>query len=314
MPPEAAVAPAAPAGQDAPKKPDAAAPGAPAKTAEEIAAAAAAGGAAAPAAENPFEFELDIKGQKQKLDFKDKARLTAVLQKALYADQVIKDASQAKKGAEALMEKIKTREGLREVLSDKAIGVDFKKWVLEEVREMMEEEKLTPEQKEIKELQNFKRKTEEEATRAKADAAAKAQRDKLMKDAGAARTLIVEAMKKYPDIPQTQATMDAVIQNMRAGYLRFGKHLTAEQAMTVYSSQYWASLTRIMENMTPEQMLARFGQKTLDKIQKFKLDELRKRTDPRNKKPDGDGSPAKAKKHLTEKEFEKHFQELAGGL
>jgi hypothetical protein len=178
---------------------------------------------------------------------------------------------------------------------------------------MMDEEKLTPEQKELRDLQAFKKSTEEAGVRAKADAAANAQNEKLMKDAQVARTGIIEAMKKYPDIPQTQATMDACIQNMRAGFRRFGKHLTAEQAMTVYSQQYWTSLTRVLETMTPEQMLIRFGQKTLDKIQKFKLDELRKKTSP-GTKPTATGEPAKPKKHLTEKEFDKHFRELAGGL
>jgi hypothetical protein len=308
MPPDASIAaaPAAPAIEPKSKAADPLAPAAPVSPDP--------GAASAPASpENPFEYELDVKGQKQKINFQDKARLTAVLQKALYADQVIKDAAQAKKGAEALMEKIKTRQGLREVLSDPAIGADLKQWALEEVREMMDDEKLTPEQRQIKELQDFKRKTEEEATRAKAEAAAKAKQEQLMKDAQVARTNIIEAMKKFPDIPQTQATMDAVIQNMRAGFRRYGKHLTADQAMTVYSQQYWTSLTKILDTMTPEQMLVRFGQKQIDKIQKFKLDELRKKTQPGAKTAvPGSDAPAKPKKHMTEKEFDKHFRELAG--
>lgn len=267
-----------------------------------------------PVIDNPFEFELEVKGQKQKMNFQDKARLTAVLQKALYADQVIKDATQATKGASAFMAKLKEPGGLKEILSDPAIGMDYKKFALDTVREMMEEEKLSPEQKELRELQNFKKSSEETAARAKADAAAKAQRDETMKLATQARTGIIDAMKKFPDIPQTQATMDAVIQNMRAGFRRFGKHLTAEQAMTVYSQQYWNSLTRTLDTMTPEQMLVRFGQKTLDKIQRFKLDELRKRTQPGSRKPAVAGEPEKKKKNMTEKEFERHFQDLAGGL
>lgn len=311
MPPEATAAPAAPAAPVIEPKP---------KLPNESSAAAAPAtpsAGAAPASDavvDPYEFELDVKGNKQKLKFADKNQLMAVLQKALYADQIIKDASQAKKGAEALMEKIKTRQGLREVLSDKAIGVDIKQWALEEVRELMEEEKLSPEQKELRDLQNYKKTKEEEVIRAKAEAATKAQQQETMKLAQEARTGIIDAMKKFPDIPQTQATMDAVIQNMRAGFRRFGKHLTAEQAMSVYSQQYWSSLTRVLETMTPEQMLVRFGQKTLDKIQQFKLAELRKKTAPGTKPPSANGESAPKKKHLTEKEFEKHFQELAGGL
>jgi hypothetical protein len=311
MPPEAAVAPAAGAAPAAPLEPKATVID---PTAAGGAAPAKPAAGAEPVVDAPFEFELDVKGQKQKINFQDKARLTAVLQKALYADQVIKDAAQAKKGAEAFMLKLKEPGGLKEILSDPAIAVDYKKWALEQVREMMEEEKLTPEQKELRDLQNYKKGKEEEVTRAKAEAAAKDQRDKLMKDAAVARGSIIESMKKFPDIPQTQATMDAVIQNMRAGFRRFGKHLTPDQAMTVYSQQYWTSLAKTMETMTPEQMLVRFGQKNLDKIQKFKLDELRKRSQPGYKPPVAGDVPAKPKKHMTEKEFDKHFQTLAGGL
>lgn len=275
----------------------------PLKKAEEI----------APVVDDPFEFDLDIGGKSQKLKFQNKDQLKAVLQKALYADQVIKDASQAKKGAAELMAKIKTPQGLREVLQDPDINMDVKKFALDIVREMMDDEKLTPEQRELRELQSYKKQKEEEGVRAKADAAAKAAQEKETQQATVVRGEIIGAMKKYPDIPQTQATMDAVIQNMRAAYQRFGKHLTAEQAMTVYSEQYWTSLQKILDTLPPEKILERFGKKTLDKIQQLKLNELRKATDP-NKKPIVADTDVKKKKHLTEKEFDKHFQTLAGGL
>lgn len=261
--------------------------------------------------EDPFEFDLDVKGQKQKLKFQTKDQLKAVLQKALYADQVIKDASQAKKGAEALISKLKTPQGLREVLSDPEISLDYKKFALDIVKEMMDEEKLTPEQKEARDWRTKAEKLEQEK-KAREDAE-KAQQEQQKRAELAQRTRgeIISAMKKYPDIPQTQATMDAVIQNMRAGFLRFGKHLTAEQAMAVYSEQYWKSIGGVLDKMEPDAILKRFGQKTLDKIQQFKLKELKEKTDP-SKQGAASVSGDKKKKHMTEKEFEKHFQTLAG--
>jgi hypothetical protein len=100
---------------------------------------------------------------------------------------------------------------------------------------------------------------------------------------------------------------------MRAAFKRFGKHLTAEQAMSVYSEQYWTSFAHTVDKLTPEQVASRFGKfpKILDKLQKMKLDELKKKTNPALQKNVGDGT-VKKKKHLTEKEFDKHFQELAG--
>lgn len=262
-------------------------------------------------AEDPFEFELDVKGKKEKIKFSGKDQMKAVLQKALYADQVIKDASQAKKGAEALMQKLKTPQGLREVLTDPDINVDMKKFALDIVREMMDDEKLTPEQREARE---WKTKAEKlQAAQDEREAAEKNAKEKAKNDALAIelRGEIVGAMKKYPDIPQSQATMDGVIQNMRAAFRRFGKHLTAEQAMSVYSEQYWKSLGTTIDTMPEELILKRFGQKTLDKIQRIKLKELQDKTNPARLKQEINPE-IKKKKNLTEKEFEKHFDTLAG--
>lgn len=265
----------------------------------------------APVADDPYEYELDVKGQKQKIKFANKDQLKAVLQKALYADQTIKDATQAKKGAAELMEKIKTRAGLREILSDPAIGVDIKKWAIEEVQDMMADEKLTPEQREAR--QTTKERDELKAWREQKEKAEKdaIQAEKNKKLMATVSGEIITAMKKYPDIPQTQATMDACIQNMRAAFKRFGKHLTAEQAMSVYSEQYWTSLHSILDKMEPDAILKRFGPKTLDKLQKLKLAELKAKTQPGNKTPVGDVDVTK-KKHMTEKEYDKHFAGVAG--
>ena len=264
-----------------------------------------------PIEEDPLEFELDVKGNKQKLKFANRDQLKAVLQKALYADQVIKDGVQAKKGAEALMGKLKTKEGLLEVLRDPDVNMDVKQFAIDIVKEMMADDKLTPEQKEA--IAFKKRAEAAEGTLAEQKKAAedKENQEKMQKQRREISGQIIEAMKKCPDIPQTQATMDACILNMRAAYKRFGKHFTAEQAMSVYSEQYWNAHKALLEKMTPEQLVSRFGQKILDKLQQIKLNELKDRTNPAKKVSTG-SEETKKKKHLTEKDFDKHFKELAG--
>ena len=263
---------------------------------------------ATPIAEDPLEFELDVKGNKQKLKFANRDQLKAVLQKALYADQVIKDGVQAKKGAEAFMGKLKTKEGLLEVLRDPDVNMDVKQFAIEIVKEMMDDEKLTPEQREALQFKFRAEKAEKTLEQQKQEAEEKVKQEALNKQRTEMSAAIISAMKKYPDIPQTQATMDACILNMRAAYKRFGKHLTPDQAMSVYSEQYWNAHKKLVENMTPEQLVARFGKGTLDKLQKLKLEELKAKTDPGKQKPAGELSK---KKHLTEREFEKHFKEIA---
>lgn len=260
------------------------------------------------------EFELDIKGQKQKVKA-NRAQLTQMMQKAMYADQMIKDATQAKRGAESMMAKLKSGDvrQIREIFEDPAIGVDMKKIALEVVKNMMDDESLSPEQREARE---WKTKAEryEAAEKAREDLT-KAQADKARQEAIAVRlrTDIVTAMKEYTDLPQNQATMDACIQYMRANYRKFGKTLPAADAMKLVNRDYWGGVTKLLETLTPEQIVSKFGTKGLDKLQQLKLKELRDKTNP-NAPAAPVNEPFKKKKYLTEKEYDKAFAQRIAGL
>lgn len=261
---------------------------------------------------DPYDFDLDVKGKTQKLKFESKDQLKAIIQKALYADQQIKDATQAKRGAADLMQKLKTAEGRREVFSDPEIGVDIKKWALDEVRSMMEDENLTQDQRDARDYKSkYEKLAAEQETRQKSEEE-RVRNEKSQRLAQQIRGEIIEAMKKYPDMPQTQATMDGIIQNMRAAHKKFNMKMSAEQAMKVYSHQYWQSIGGVIDKMAPEQILSRFGQKTLDKIQQLKLKELRDKMNPNAAKAQTVDPELKKKKNMTEREFDKHFQKLAG--
>lgn len=267
------------------------------------------------AAPDPYEFEdIEVKGQKQKIKFTDKKQIAAVLQKALYSEQVIKDATQAKRGAEAFMQKLKTPQGLKEVLSDPAIGGDYKRFALDIVREMMEDESLSPEQREMRQYKSENERLKEEKKVREDSENEKTNEVQRQQKLQALRGQIVTAMQKYPDIPQNQATMDALIQNMRAANRKFGLQITAEQAMAITAGQYWKSMSSALEKMSAEQILSRFGEKTLNKIQQLKLKELQNKTEP-SKKVSGLDPEFKKKKSFTEKDFDKHFSKIAlGGL
>lgn len=266
-------------------------------------------------APDPYEFDdIEIKGQKQKMKFASKDQMKAVIQKALYADQAIKDGVQAKKGAESLMSKLKTPEGLREVLRDPAIGLDLKKFVLDEVRAMMDDERLSPEERESRDAKKERdelKAWKEQREQSEKDAEQKQKNEAL---ANQTRKEIITAMDKFPDIPKTQATMDAVIQNMRAAFRKYGKHLTPDQAMTVYSQQYWASLQDVIGKLDADTISKRFGTKTLDKIQKLKLQELKEKTDPGKKGAPSETANLSKKKNLTEREYDKIFSQRLAGL
>lgn len=276
------------------------------------------------AAASPYDFDIDVKGQKQKVSFKDKQEIQAIIQKAIYADQMIKNATQATKGAEAMMERIKRAKdgdysGIKEIFDDPEVGVDLKKVALSIVQDMMEDEKLSPEQRENRDLRLYKQRKEEEESKAKADAAARDKAERFKKGLAELRTTIIGELEKYPDIPKDQATFNNIIQYMQAAYRRFGKHLTVPQATALYAHQYWKGFLTTFSNLTDDQIRARFGDKTgqkvIERIQKLKLAELKGKTDPSKKTPSaGSSGDDKPKKTMSEKDFEKHFSQQLAGL
>jgi hypothetical protein len=233
----------------------------------------------------------------------------------MYADQMIKDATQAKRGAESMMNKLKSGDinQIKEVFQDPAIGADMKKIALEIVRGMMDDESLTPEARENRDMKAKLAKYD--AEKAERETSEKTQADQQKQAALAVqlRTAIVGAMKEYTDLPQTQATMDACIQYMRANFRTHGKTLPPQEAMKLVSRDYWAGVTGILNTLSPEKIVERFGQKTLDKLQALKLQELKDKTNPGNKKPEP-GSDIKKKKYITEKEYDRAFAQRIAGL
>ena len=90
--------------------------------------------------------------------------------------------------------------------------------------------------------------------------------------------------------------------------------VTPKQAMSVYSEQYWSSLSRTMETMTPEQIEKRFGKKMLDKMERNKLESLKRKTDPANKSPQTTIKSERKSGHISERDYDRAFQERIAGL
>lgn len=330
--PEAPAAPAAPAAPTAPApKPGEEAPK-PGAAAPEIDPATGKPKVEAPAAPNPYEFELEVGKEKKKVAFKGREQLVAVLQKAIYADQMTKNATQALAGAKAIVDKLALAKkgdwsGLREMANDPEVGFDVKRFALDLVKEMMEEEKLSPEAREAKELRAKVEKFEKEEADRKANAEAAARRDRVLKDAAVVRTKIVEAFKAFPDLPVNQSTMDGVIQNMKvAGRLlakKYGKPLSTAQLMAefppskaveLYAKTFWAGIAQVVQGMTPEQISKRFGEKTLENLEKHKLKLLKEQTRPGGRAPASPPGEGGGKKNLTQKEFERSQGLSTAGL
>lgn len=276
-----------------------------------------------PTPENPYDFDVEVNGKKGKVTFKDKESAKKALQKAIYADQMTKNARQATDGANfvlGLMQKAKAGDwsGIRELAGSPEYGFNLQKFALDLVNEMIEDDKLTPEAREAKklrsEVENL-RKEKDDRLRLETE---KKIRDKNMREGTFLRGKIIESLKEFPDLDLNQATMDGVLQNMRVANRLLqkqngGKPLTMEQlvarfppkkAVEIYHKHHWEGFKRSMAKLTPEQRMEKLGENVFDEHQKTLLQKLRTNTRPGGGAAGTGAKSDGAKGKITQKEYE----------
>jgi hypothetical protein len=111
----------------------------------------------APPKQEARKYKIKVDGTEEELDEETTLKL-AQLGRA--ANKRFQEAAALRKQSEDFINLLKTDP--RKVLSNPAIGVDLKKFAEDYLIEQIEQEKLTPEQIKIKELESFKAQVEEE--------------------------------------------------------------------------------------------------------------------------------------------------------
>lgn len=258
--------------------------------------------------------EYEIGGKKVRLT---KAQQKEFIQKSGYADQQMKEAAQLKKYVANLVEKLKSPDGLEEILSDPAIGMDTKKWAIEKVKKLMADEAMDPKDRELessrKQLAAYK-KAEEEA-KAQAEQTRKASEVKAVADQ--LRNDIVQAMDSTPGLPKSQASMNRVIDYMRAAYKKTGKVLPAAEAAQLVVADWKREMNSLLKGRKPEDLQDLFEDDNLSLIEQIKLSKLKKSSE-KTMKGDDKKAPMEMKRdrkgRITEKELEKNWRDIVGGL
>lgn len=274
----------------------------------------------APVESKTEEAKAEILKRKYKVNGKE-VELTdeessAWIQKALHADQQIKEATQLKKQTAAMIEKLKTPQGLREILSDPSISLDRKQLAIEWVKEYMEEEAMDPKDRELKtvkeELAEYRAKEDE----LKAQREQEAKQAEIKQAADAFRNEIVTVMEANKAVlPKSQAVMDRIIGYMRAGYRQTGKVLPAAEAVKYVIKDYNEEVGSLTKESPIERLMEMLGPDVIEKIRKADLAALKAKLDPKASKveqPDLHKDVKKDKKgRISEKEFRK---QIFGGL
>lgn len=308
-----------PAKEATPAAPEAA-PKAEAKATEQAAPAAAAP-AKTEQMPNAIQDAITASRKKFKVDGQEielsEEEQVAAIQKAMKADKEIKRAVQMEKATKILVEKLKSKDGLKEVLSDPAIGADWKKLAIELVKEQMEDEAMDPRDRELREYRKREemRQQQEEEAKAQAEEARKA--EIRQQTANMLRNEIITALEATPDIPKSAATMDRMIMYMRAAYKANGKIMSAQEAAQKVRSEMHAEMKSFFSATDFEKISEILGPEAAKKIKDAELAKFKKEN---GDKISGDGKkpkfemPVTKKGRIRERDFNKNFKNIIAGL
>lgn len=227
---------------------------------------------------------IKVNGKEMKFT---KAQVTALAQKGFFADQKLKSMDVLQSTTSKLIEKLKTPEGLLEVLSDKALGTSKKdvfrklmasdviddelkeemsKWVYDNV---VQKSKLTPEQIENeKKLSDYERLKKAEEDR-KQKEMSEAQKTQLTNIYQAIRAEVTKQITADKTFPQTEGSIRAVVEKLRV-MNKQGVPITVEnigKALNFVKKDHLLHQQTMFDAIEdPEALIALFGEERALKI------------------------------------------------
>ena len=214
------------------------------------------------------KLKLKIDGKEEELPEEDVIRL-AQLGKG--AGKRFEEAAQIKKQAEQFINQLKSDP--RSVLCNPALGIDAKKLAEEIVWERIQEESLTPEQRQAKalqrELEEYK-KREKDAEAQRAQERQQALHEKYASDYDRRITAALQTA----NLPRTPSTVKRMAEYMFAG-LQQGHEVSAEDVVPLVRKDYQEDLQALFGNTDEDTLLQIMGESIAKKIRTADLKRLK---------------------------------------
>lgn len=222
--------PAAPAAPGTPKAPENGKPGAPATPPGDPLKAAADAAVK--------RYKLQVEGQEIEVDEKE---LISRAQKASGAEKKFEEAAKARRMMETLLAKLKDPEGWWQVLAHPMIGHDPHKLAEELVWRKLQEEKLTPEEKQIRQAQEILKRDEQ---RKKMEEQRKAQQRmaEMQKEAGAKLSESIKGTLETAGLPKSAWTVRMMAYFMHKGWTQYNVRLQPADVVGMVKKQYQAMI------------------------------------------------------------------------
>jgi hypothetical protein len=223
----------------------------------------------------PKTYEVKVNGKMVKMTEEE---VLARARMAEAADQRFSEAAKLRKETEAKLARIRDPEQFIEALMDPALGLNkdqirakFEEWY---EREFIEPEKLTVEQKKIRE-QEAKIKQFEQDAKQREEIKAKAEQEELTERArGEIQAQIIEALEGG-QLPKTNFTVRRLaywIQRNKAN----GWDAPTSMLVSQVKKEFNTSIRDMVESADGEALINILGDGVIQKLRKYDLEQLRK--------------------------------------
>ena len=208
------------------------------------------------------EMELKINGKEQKVSL---AKMKADYQKALAAEERFQQASAKEKQAMSILSSLKDNpaKALQE------LGIDPYEFSRSQIEQVIRDHEESPEQKELRELRDFKSKQETEVKtreeqRQQMEAEAKHQvtMEQLQTD-------IISSMEKHK-LRRDESSVRAIAGMMHTAFKQ-GIEMTADHAARLYAQEQKASVSHSLKDLSGDELLAMLGEEVAAKIRQSDL-------------------------------------------
>jgi hypothetical protein len=215
------------------------------------------------------KYKVKLDGQELEVD---EDELLRGYQLRKVSDKRLEEGVNARKQAEALLHMLKTDP--KRVLSDPRIGVDVKKFAEDIIYQQIQEEMMTPEQRELSQYKRRVAEYEAQQAKIKQQEAIKEQemlysqrRDAYAKD-------ISEALADS-GLPKNDFTVNRVIHHMtKAIKSGFGK-VTARDVMDLVHTDYVKDIKSLFGSSSEETLMKLLGDEVSSKIRNYDINKFK---------------------------------------
>lgn len=219
-----------------------------------------------------YSLKVNNKVKDVELDLSNDEEVQKYLQKAMASDEKFQEAAQLRKQVEQLVSELKSNP--LAILKHPGLGIDIKALAQQVLNEEIEEMKLSPEQKKIKELENALKEKEEKEKKFEEEKSA-SERARLEQQAAEELDSQITAALGKSNLPKSPYVIrrmaDSMIAAMDMGYT----DVTPEQVLPFVEEQILGEINRLFEE-APEDTFDKvmeniIGKKHLDKYRKQKV-------------------------------------------